>query len=120
LIGELAETVGLESPTIRFYERQGLLPELRREANGYRSYDTWSINRVRFIRSAQTAGLTLAEIASVVKLRDHGDAPCTHVTTPLNSKLDAVRARQAEHDMRRLLERAAQDDALIENTKEAN
>ncbi|NMM30993.1 MAG: heavy metal-responsive transcriptional regulator [Cellulomonas sp.] len=96
LIGELAETVGLDSQTIRFYERHGLLPEPRRAANGYRTYDTSSVNRVLFIRSAQTAGLTLAEIGSVVDLRDHGDAPCTHVTALLGSKLDAVRTRQAE------------------------
>lgn len=96
LIGELAETVGLDRQTIRFYERQGLLPEPRRAVNGYRTYDTSSITRVLFIRSAQTAGLTLAEIASVIELRDHGTAPCTHVTALLGSKLDAVRTRQAE------------------------
>ena len=96
LIGELAETVGLDRQTIRFYERQGLLPEPRRAANGYRTYDTTSINGVRFIRSAQTAGLTLAEIAGVIEFRDHGDAPCTHVLTLLAGKLDAVQARRAE------------------------
>ena len=96
LIGEFAETVGLDTQTIRFYERQGLLPEPRRAANGYRTYDTSSVTRVLFIRSAQTAGLTLAEITGIVEVRDHGQAPCTHVTTLLSSKLDAVRARQAE------------------------
>lgn len=96
LIGELAETVGLDSQTIRFYERQGLLPQPHRAANGYRTYDHASVSRVLFIRSAQAAGLTLAEIGSVVDLRDHGDAPCTHVTTLLSRKLDAVRARRAE------------------------
>ncbi len=96
LIGELADTVGLPSQTIRFYERQGLLPEPRREANGYRTYDDSSVARVLFIRSAQAAGLTLAEIGSVVDLRDHGEVPCTHVATLLRSKLDGVRARQAE------------------------
>ncbi|MDA8437426.1 MAG: heavy metal-responsive transcriptional regulator [Propionibacterium sp.] len=96
LIGEFAETVGLDSQTIRFYERRGLLPEPHRATNGYRTYDHSSLSRVRFIRSAQAAGLTLAEIGSVVDLRDHGDAPCTHVSTLLGSKLDAVRARRAE------------------------
>ncbi|MGV8968391.1 MAG: heavy metal-responsive transcriptional regulator [Cellulomonas sp.] len=96
LIGELADTVGLNSQTIRFYERQGLLPEPRRESNGYRAYDDSSVTRVLFIRSAQAAGLTLAEIASVVDLRDHGDVPCAHVARLLLSKLDGVRARQAE------------------------
>lgn len=96
LIGELASAVDLPSQTIRFYERQGLLPPPRREANGYRTYDDSTVTRVRFIRSAQAAGLTLVEIANIVDLRDHGDTPCTHVATLLHRKLDAVRARQAE------------------------
>jgi MerR family mercuric resistance operon transcriptional regulator len=79
LIGELADTVGLPSQTIRFYERQGLLPQPARQANGYRSYDDTAVSRVQFIRNAQAAGLTLVEIGSIVDLRDH-----------------AVRARQAE------------------------
>lgn len=110
LIGDLAETVGLDTQTIRFYERRGLLPEPRRAANGYRTYDETSVERLRFIRSAQTAGLTLAEIGSVVDLRDHGDAPCTHVSALLSNKLDAVRARRAElatleSELERLIER---------------
>ena len=96
LIGALADMAGVPSQTIRFYERQGLLPEPRRTANGYRTYDDSTLARVRFIRSAQGAGLTLLEIASVVDLRDHGEAPCAHVATLLHAKLDAVVARQAE------------------------
>jgi DNA-binding transcriptional MerR regulator len=96
LIGELGGTVGLPSQTIRFYERRGLLPQPRREANGYRTYDDQTVTRVRFIRSAQAAGLTLVEIASIVDLRDRGDSPCTHVAALLHRKLDDVRARQAE------------------------
>lgn len=96
LIGELAEAVGLTSQTIRFYERRGLLPAPHRAANGYRAYDDSSVFRVLFIRSAQSAGLTLAEIGSIVGLRDRGDLPCTHVATLLHDKLDGVRARQAE------------------------
>jgi MerR family mercuric resistance operon transcriptional regulator len=96
LIGALADLAGVPSQTIRFYERQGLLPEPRRTANGYRTYDDSTLNRVRFIRSAQGAGLTLLEIASVVDLRDHGDVPCAHVATLLHTKLDAVVAQQAQ------------------------
>lgn len=96
LIGELADTVGLPSQTIRFYERRGLLPQPHRQANGYRAYDDAAVTRVRFIRNAQAAGLTLVEIGSIVDLRDHGHSPCTHVASVLHTKLDAVRARRAE------------------------
>jgi MerR family mercuric resistance operon transcriptional regulator len=111
LIGELAETVGLRSQTIRFYERRGLLPEPRREANGYRAYDDSTVSRVQFIRNAQAAGLTLVEISSIVDLRDHGHRPCTHVKSVLHAKLDIVRARRAElalleDELEQLIERS--------------
>ncbi|WP_051299666.1 heavy metal-responsive transcriptional regulator [Arthrobacter castelli] len=96
LIGEVAAITGVDSQTIRFYERQGLLPAPRREPNGYRSYDDAAIGRLQFIRAAQAAGLTLTEIASIVHLRDAGQTPCTHVSLLLDRKLDDVRTRQRE------------------------
>lgn len=95
-IGELSHAIGVTSQTIRFYEREGLLPTPRRTSNGYRDYDESSANRLLFIRGAQSAGLTLAEIASVIDLREEGQAPCTHVVALLGAKLESVRARQAE------------------------
>jgi MerR family mercuric resistance operon transcriptional regulator len=96
LIGEVAAITGVDSQTIRFYERQGLLPAPRREVNGYRSYDDAAIGRLQFVRAAQAAGLTLAEIASILRLRDAGETPCTHVSLLLDRKLDDVRVRQRE------------------------
>lgn len=97
-IGHLADAARLATQTIRFYEREGLLPTPAREANGYRVYDDTPLNGLRFIRTAQAAGLTLGEIRSIVDLRDHGDVPCAHVTTLLSGKLDDVRARRSELD----------------------
>lgn len=96
LIGEVAEAVQLPSQTIRFYERKGLLPAPSRAANGYRDYDGTTINRVKFVRAAQAAGLTLVEIRSIIDLRDDGHVPCTHVTTLINGKLADVRRRITE------------------------
>jgi len=96
LIGELGEAVRLPSQTIRFYERKGLLPEPSRGANGYRIYDESTITRVTFIRAAQSAGLTLAEIRSIIDLRDDGHVPCTHVSRLIDGKLADVRRRMSE------------------------
>ncbi|SDY92915.1 DNA-binding transcriptional regulator, MerR family [Modestobacter sp. DSM 44400] len=93
LIGELAGAAGLPSQTIRFYERRGLLPEPERGANGYRTYDESTLTRLNFIHSAQAAGLSLAEIGSIIDLRDDGNVPCTHVASLIDSKLADVRAR---------------------------
>jgi DNA-binding transcriptional MerR regulator len=96
LIGVLAQTVGLPSQTIRFYERRGLLPVPTRGDNGYRSYDASTVTRVNFIRTAQAAGLSLVQIRGIVDLRDHGQAPCTHGAQLIDSKLLDVRRRLSE------------------------
>jgi MerR family mercuric resistance operon transcriptional regulator len=96
LIGEVSVAAGVDSQTIRFYERQDLLPEPHRAPNGYRTYDTTAVDRLRFIRAAQAAGLALADIRQVLGLRDAGQAPCAHVSVVLGQKLADVRARQQE------------------------
>jgi MerR family mercuric resistance operon transcriptional regulator len=95
-IGELANTVGLTTQTIRFYERKGLLPTPERGTNGYRTYGESTLSRLNFINHARAAGLTLAEISSIIDIRDHGNATCTHVASLVNSKLTTVRARIRE------------------------
>ena len=109
LIGELSAVTGVDSQTIRFYERQGLLPQPRRSANGYRAYDTTAISRLLFIRAAQSAGLALADIAQVLNLRDAGQTPCTHVSRVLEQKLAEVRTRLQE-----LADLAGELEKLIE------
>lgn len=95
-IGDLALATGVNAQTIRFYERRGLLPSAGREGNGYRQYDEAAVSLLGFIRSAQTAGLTLAEISSIITLRQAGETPCEHVSTLLTKKLKDVHARQRE------------------------
>ena len=111
LIGHLADTVGLPSQTIRFYERKGLLPEAERGANGYRNYDQSSPSRLRFIVAAQAAGLTLAEVGSIIKLRDDGTVPCTHVAELVDNKLSSVRER-----IRTLAALETELEALVERS----
>jgi MerR family mercuric resistance operon transcriptional regulator len=95
-IGELAVISGVNAQTIRFYERRGLLPSPTRQPNGYRQYDEAAVSLLRFIRSAQSALLTLDEISSAIALRQRGDAPCEHVSTLLARKLEDVHAQQRE------------------------
>lgn len=111
LIGELADTVGQPAQTIRFYERKGLLPDPQRGANGYRNYDESTITRLHFIGAAKAAGLTLAEIGSIIELRDDGTVPCTHVSGLVENKLAAVRARLAT-----LVALEGQLEALVERS----
>ena len=66
--GELARTAGVNLETIRFYERQGLLPAPARTVSGYRSYQQSDLERVLFIKRNQEIGFTLAEIKQLIDL----------------------------------------------------
>lgn len=114
-IGDLATASGLTTKTIRFYEQAGLLPAPPRTPNGYRDYPDQAPARLTFIRDAQGAGLTLAEIRSVLVLRDSGQAPCAHVTTLIDQHLADIERRLAElattrDALRGLARRAATTD----------
>jgi MerR family mercuric resistance operon transcriptional regulator len=114
-IGDVAVATGLETQAIRFYERKGLLPPPGRSPNGYRVYDASTIIRLEFIRSGQGAGLTLAEIATILQLRDDGDTPCAHVRALLTAKLRDVQTRQ-----RQLHALEAELDILISRSDQLN
>ncbi|MFN8629258.1 MAG: heavy metal-responsive transcriptional regulator [Chloroflexota bacterium] len=95
-IGELSRHSGVPSTTLRYYEQAGLLAPPRRTASGYRAYDEKTLNRLSFIRAAQSVGLTLAEIRDVIAIRDGGRTPCRHVQEIVDRRRTEVRARIAE------------------------
>jgi MerR family transcriptional regulator, mercuric resistance operon regulatory protein len=66
-IGKLAKSGGVGVETIRFYQRKGLLEEPARDG-GIRRYGSEHVRRLRFIRQAQAAGFTLAEIKELLDL----------------------------------------------------
>lgn len=114
-IGELAAACGVTAKTIRFYEQAALLPEPVRTAGGYRDYPPEARTRLTFIRDAQSAGLTLAEIRSILRLRDSGKAPCSHVSELIDQHLADIEQRMAElrktrTALRGLAERATSTD----------
>lgn len=96
LIGDLAAAAGLSAKAIRFYEQAGLLPAPPRTPGGYRDYPPGAVDRPAFIRQAQAAGFTLAEIRGVMAVRDSGAAPCRHVTALIGQHLAQVEQRIAE------------------------
>jgi DNA-binding transcriptional MerR regulator len=100
-ISDLARSAGVTTKTVRFYEKAGLLDEPGRTASGYRDYSAEAVARLRFIRAAQSAGLTLAEIHDVLEVRASGRAPCRDVTTLLKTHLDQVEQRISELEQAR-------------------
>lgn len=98
-IGELARLSGVSADTLRFYEREGLLAAPARAANGYRSYGDADLERVRFVRAAQSLGFSLAEIARVVPRLAAGALPREEIRGHLQAKMAEIDAQ-----MRRLRE----------------
>jgi len=96
LIGDLADRAGLSAKAIRFYEQAGLLPQPPRTSSGYRDYPPGAVDRLAFIRHAQAAGFTLADIRGVLAIRDSGQAPCQHVGVLIGEHLAQVERRIAE------------------------
>lgn len=95
-IGEAAAAAGMTPKALRFYEDRGLLPAPERSANGYRNYSQETLARLEFIRRGQAAGLTLDQIKGILKLRETGESPCSHVRNLLARELQDLDRRIEE------------------------
>ena len=89
-IGEVAERGGVNLQTIRYYEREKLLPEPPRLASGYRLYPVQTVRRVRFIKRAQEIGFTLAEIRELLAIRVDTGRDSAEVRTLANAKITDI------------------------------
>lgn len=94
-IGEVAERAGVSVDAIRFYERAGLVAPVTRTASGYRLYDSHTAQRVVDLKTLQTVGLTLEEIAAV--FAQAGDAPvsCAHVSPLFDTVIERLESKIA-------------------------
>jgi Hg(II)-responsive transcriptional regulator len=88
--GDLARLAKVNVETLRFYERQGLLPVPPRRASGYREYPPEAVELVRFIRRAQELGFTLREIKELLTLREVPRATCGDVVVLARRKVAEI------------------------------
>jgi DNA-binding transcriptional MerR regulator len=112
-IGQLARQLELNTQTIRYYERIGLLPKPERTQAGYRLYGEKDARRLRFIKNARSAGLTLGEVKEVLAFHERGEPPCEYVTGAI-----ARRAEEVERQIAELTEFKRELDRLSERAKE--
>ena len=95
-IGQLADQLGINPKTIRYYEQIGLIPLAPRTSGGYREYSDTDADRLTFIRTAQRLGLSLEEVAEILSLRERGQRPCAYVRDVIEEQIRAVDRRSAE------------------------
>jgi MerR family copper efflux transcriptional regulator len=116
-IGSLARACGVSRDTLRFYERERLLPAAKRTASGYRLYGDDDAGRVRFIRRAQEMGLTLEDIRELLRVqRLNTPEQCRRVGARLRARVQAVdekiaQLRSFREELARNLERCERAEA---------
>ncbi len=95
-IGELAQATQTPTATIRFYEREGLMPAAARSAANYRRYGPAHVQRLALIRRCRGLDMSLDEVRTLLALWDEPDAPCDDVNRVLDEHLAHVLARLRE------------------------
>lgn len=129
-IGELARLTGSHAETIRYYEREGLLPAPSRSEGNYRLYDDAHADRLQFIRHCRSLDMTLDEIRSLLAFRDAPEQNCSEVNKLLDRHIDHVAGRIVEltalqgqlNELRSLCNRAraAKDCGILQGLSAAD
>jgi MerR family copper efflux transcriptional regulator len=88
-IGELAKSCGISSPTIRYYEKLGLLISTRCE-NNYRTYSEDELLKLELIKNAKKLGFTLAEIKDFLKTLFSGKITHSELKTVVQEKIHEI------------------------------
>ncbi|AMB84115.1 Cd(II)/Pb(II)-responsive transcriptional regulator [Pseudomonas agarici] len=92
-IGELAKLTDCPVETIRYYEKESLLPEPARSEGNYRLYTQAHVERLTFIRNCRSLDMTLEEIRSLLSLRDSPQDQCENVNALIDEHIHHVKAR---------------------------
>ena len=95
-IGELAQKAEVNIDTVRYYERQGLLPLPQRLSSGYREYVAADLSRLRFVRRAKALGFTLQEIRDLLELSSHRERDMAGMKSAALEKLVDVEEKLVE------------------------
>jgi len=95
-IGEVAVRSGVSIDTLRYYEQLGLLPKPARTSGGYRLYEARMVDRLAFIKRAQSFGFTLDEIAQMLQLGTADPHTCSRVLKMIEDKLEGLNRQYEE------------------------
>ncbi len=95
-IGELAKLTGCSVQTIRYYEKENLLPTTRRSEGNFRLYDETSAEQLLFIKLCRGLDLSLSEIRQLLALKRSPGAQCDEVNRMMETHIQQVEARIRE------------------------
>lgn len=89
-IGEVAKRSGIGIETIRFYEKEGLIPSPPRTSSGYRQYQPEVVDRLAFISRAKELGFSLSEISELLSLKLSSKTKCADVRCRAEDKIAEI------------------------------
>ena len=129
-IGELAKIAHCTTETIRFYEKEALLPEAERTEANYRSYTAMHVERLRFIRNCRALDMTHDEIRALLRLTDAPANGCGGINALIDEHIAHVDSRIEELKQLKVQlttlgeqcrdEQAAQDCRIVHGLSEAD
>ncbi|MEO1017742.1 MAG: helix-turn-helix domain-containing protein [Pseudomonadota bacterium] len=92
-IGQLSERTGVKIPTIRYYEKMGLIDAPDRSEGNQRRYTQEGLKRLAFVRHARELGFSIEDIRELVDLSKLPEEPCTNAHDIAVRHLAATKAR---------------------------
>jgi MerR family copper efflux transcriptional regulator len=97
-IHELAQKTGLTAPTIRFYEKEGLLDarHVRRRTNNYRDYSEETVEHLLQLKKLQIAGFTLAEYKALMQAHALHELSRQKIVEIFSQKMEEIDRKKAE------------------------
>ena len=96
MIGKVSSLTGCNIETIRYYEKEGMLPPPRRSEGGHRLYSVTLVQRLRFIRRSRELGFSLAEVRQLLEIVDGEHVSCVKVKEIADAHLVDIREKIAD------------------------
>lgn len=114
-IGKLSSQTGVNIETIRYYEKENILPAPPRTEGGHRLYDEEHLKRLVFVRRSRELGFSLDEIRELLELVDENTFTCAEIAALSQKHLDDVKAkikdlRKIERHMKDMLSQCSKDN----------
>lgn len=119
-IAEISRKFGLTQDTLRYYERIGLIPPIKRNAGGFRDYDETDCRRIEFILCMRSAGLPIDVLIEYMRLYTEGDSTIPARKAILIQQRDqlAVRIADMQHTLDRLNKKIGNYENMLRREQE--
>jgi MerR family transcriptional regulator, aldehyde-responsive regulator len=95
-IKEVSERLGYPASTIRYYEKEGLLPNIQRDKSGNRLFNQEDLNWIRLMTCFRATGMKIADLRNIVNLALQGDSTIEQRQEILNNHKKELIQRQKE------------------------